>query len=75
VLIVLCPQNSSLPVIAYGNGWFPSLSAIQAALAKLGLTPSNIPRLIGLPCLCSGGVIRDGLEQNSKLLVSLKAQD
>jgi|GEM_PF-5832861 len=37
----------------------PFTPAIQAALAKLGLKPSNIPRLIGLSCLRYGGVTRE----------------
>jgi hypothetical protein len=38
----------------------PFTPATQAALAKLGLTPSNIPRLTGLTCFRSGGVTREG---------------
>ena len=42
----------------------PFTPAIQAALAKLGLTPSNIPRLTGLNYLRSGGVTREGRPRN-----------
>ena len=38
----------------------PFTPVIQAALAKLGLPPSNIPRLTGLNYLRSGGVTREG---------------
>jgi len=50
----------------------PFTPAIQAALAKLGLAPSNIPRFIGLPCLRSGGVIREGRISGNQSIQSNK---